>query len=54
MPQVTSRKFSLPAAARLVRHVVRTEGLAALWRGNSAAIMRVFPYAGIQFMCFDL
>jgi hypothetical protein len=51
--QVTDRKFSFRSASELFMHVCRTEGPVALWRGNNAQLLRVFPYAGIQFMCYD-
>jgi hypothetical protein len=51
--QVTSRQFSFHSASQLFVDVWRTEGPAALWRGNNAQLLRVFPYAGIQFACYD-
>eukprot|EP00520_Triparma_pacifica_P019599 CAMPEP_0118654590 /NCGR_PEP_ID=MMETSP0785-20121206/12474_1 /TAXON_ID=91992 /ORGANISM="Bolidomonas pacifica, Strain CCMP 1866" /LENGTH=131 /DNA_ID=CAMNT_0006547267 /DNA_START=790 /DNA_END=1181 /DNA_ORIENTATION=+ len=37
----------------MVRTIVRTEGLGGLWKGNFVMMIRVFPYAGVQFMVFD-
>ena len=32
--------------------IIRREGLAGLWRGNSANCIRVFPSSALQFMCY--
>ena len=29
-------------------------GLCQLWRGFPSLVLRIFPYAGIQFLCFDV
>ena len=47
------REFSLRSAAREARRVVGEEGFWSLWRGNSATVVRVFPYAGMQFAAYD-
>eukprot|EP00192_Tetraselmis_astigmatica_P020939 CAMPEP_0117683894 /NCGR_PEP_ID=MMETSP0804-20121206/20727_1 /TAXON_ID=1074897 /ORGANISM="Tetraselmis astigmatica, Strain CCMP880" /LENGTH=280 /DNA_ID=CAMNT_0005494685 /DNA_START=17 /DNA_END=856 /DNA_ORIENTATION=+ len=33
--------------------IIRTEGVAAFWKGNSAAIVRVVPYMSITFVGFE-
>ena len=50
----SQRQFSMRAAIIEGRRVVVEEGVHNLWRGNSATIVRVFPYAGIQFAAFDV
>ena len=35
------------------REIIRTEGVAGLWRGNGVNCVRVFPYAASQFVSYD-
>jgi hypothetical protein len=51
--QVSSAEFHLRNLPRVAYNIVRDEGLSALWKGNTATMIRVFPYSGIQFMVFD-
>ena len=37
-----------------IRAVVKAEGAEGLFRGNSAQLIRVFPYAAIQFTSYEL
>ena len=53
MFQVTNEKFSLRGFPSTILHICHTEGFLALWKGHLAAILRVFPYSGIQFGTFD-
>ena len=50
--QVTSTPFRLRDVPNVAKKIVKEEGLSALWKGNAATLIRVFPYAGIQFMVF--
>lgn len=50
---VSSQKFSFPAAVRFIRDTVRHDGFLALWRGNSATMARVIPFAAIQFSAHE-
>jgi len=52
--QTSSRVYTLKAAIQEMINIKRDQGTSALWRGNSATLSRVFPYAGIQFVSFDL
>jgi solute carrier family 25 protein 42 len=51
--QVSSAKFHVWQLPTVVRNIVENEGVAALWKGNFATMIRVFPYSGVQFMVFD-
>lgn len=36
-----------------LRHIIRNESFSALYKGNSAQMVRIFPYAAIQFTSFE-
>lgn len=45
--------YSFRAAIRFLRTIYTTEGFAALYRGNSATMVRIVPYAAIQFTAHE-
>jgi len=50
--QVSSAKFQITKLPGIAKRIVQEEGFSALWKGNTATLIRVFPYSGIQFMIF--
>lgn len=51
--QATNHKFSSKRALKFVVESYRTDGFFSLWRGNSATMARIIPYAAIQFAAHD-
>lgn len=51
--QCTSAHFSLQNVPNVISAIYHEEGLRALWKGHTATLLRVFPYAGLQFMSYD-
>ena len=51
--QISSAEFHIWKVPGVAKRIIKTEGLSALWKGNLATMIRVFPYSGIQFMVFD-
>lgn len=51
--QTSQIPYSWRAAVRFLVQSARSEGATALWRGNSATMARIVPYAAIQFTAHE-
>ncbi|CAL8124196.1 unnamed protein product [Orchesella dallaii] len=49
----STERFSLNFAMNYMKNVVKNDGVIALWRGNTAMLVRVVPYAAIQFAAHE-
>ncbi len=47
--QVSEQRFTLRAGAAALRHTLALHGARALWRGHSATLLRIVPYAGLHY-----
>ena len=47
------KNYRISGAVRFLRLTYSQDGVLALWRGNSATMVRVAPYAAIQFLSHD-
>lgn len=51
--QATQQRYSARTAIDFLVLQYQKEGLLSLWRGNSATMARIIPYAAIQFTAYD-
>uniref|UniRef100_A0A6G1S7E7 Solute carrier family 25 member 42 n=1 Tax=Aceria tosichella TaxID=561515 RepID=A0A6G1S7E7_9ACAR len=47
--QINDSQFSIKEAAKFLSHTYNHHGFTALWRGNSATMIRILPYAALQY-----
>ena len=50
---VTQRRYRFRKAIEFLKLTFKNEGLLTLWRGNSATMTRVIPFAAIQFTSYE-
>jgi len=51
--QTSTKKFTYQEGIREAISLYKTQGFQALWKGNVATLIRVFPYTATQFAVFD-
>ena len=51
--QISQQPFSAKAAIDFLVKSYQKDGLLSLWRGNSATMIRIIPYAAIQFTAYE-
>ena len=51
--QISAMPFSFRALVAEARRAVAEEGMRALFRGNLAQVLRVYPYSGVQLAAYD-
>lgn len=47
--QINDFKYSLKEAVKYIQETHRRNGITALWRGNSATMVRILPYAALKY-----
>jgi len=52
--QISDRSYSVKRAVKFLFKSAQQDGVRSLWRGNSATVARIVPYAGIQFASHEL
>lgn len=52
-PQFVKYSGSWVGTAAAMNEIYRQQGTAGLFRGHSATLLRVFPYAGIKFLAYE-
>lgn len=50
---VTQRRYRFKKALEFLKTTYTNDGFLKLWRGNSATLVRVIPYAAFQFTSYE-
>eukprot|EP01116_Phalansterium_solitarium_P020141 TRINITY_DN5855_c0_g1_i2.p1 TRINITY_DN5855_c0_g1~~TRINITY_DN5855_c0_g1_i2.p1 ORF type:complete len:335 (+),score=66.20 TRINITY_DN5855_c0_g1_i2:71-1006(+) len=51
--QIRSKHYPYSGVFSTLKSVSNREGFVGLWKGNSATVVRIFPYAAIQFFSYE-
>ncbi len=51
--QIRSIHYPYAGIWNTVQSIFEKEGLGGLWKGNWATVVRIFPYAALQFLTFQ-
>ena len=51
--QTLSKAYPRQSARRMLAFIYSHEGVRGLWRGNWSSVVRVYPYAAMQFASFE-
>jgi len=51
--QISNTPYTVKGAVKFLINSYKTEGVLYLWRGNSATLARIVPYAAIQFTAHE-
>ena len=50
---VTNKRYRFRHAFKFIRKTYTNDGFSTLWRGNSATMARVVPFAALQFTFYE-
>ncbi len=51
--QIRSKHYPYSGVFPTITKILSREGFVGLWRGNMATVLRIFPYAAIQFLSYE-
>jgi hypothetical protein len=51
--QIRSKHYPFRGVLQTLKDIVKNEGPMALYKGNMATVVRIFPYAAVQFVVYE-